>query len=178
MLNSSAATFFGHAVSKPCLACLSCFYSLVACLSMACLSMSIFVPSDSSDIFRMSEWTLSYDFHMISHVSIIPSCRKPGSPSFSGAFFFWGMIPIVPDRSNRAGNQLLIIQAPMGTGKNYIQIYTQFVVSSIFNIHNVTYTILCTQYCIYTHCTALMENETQTANSRVFVPGQETKSMA
>ena len=173
MLNSSAATFFGHAVSKPCLACLSCFYSLVACLSM-----SIFVPSDSSDIFRMSEWTLSYDFHMISHVSIIPSCRKPGSPSFSGAFFFWGMIPIVPDRSNRAGNQLLIIQAPMGTGKNYIQIYTQFVVSSIFNIHNVTYTILCTQYCIYTHCTALMENEKQTANSRVFVPGQETKSMA
>ena len=88
---------------------------------------------------------------MISHVSIIPSCRKPGSPPFSGAFFFWGMIPIVPDRSNRAGNQLLIIQAPMGTGKNYIQIYTQFVVSSIFNIHNVTYTILCTQYCIYTH---------------------------
>ena len=84
----------------------------------------------------------SYDFTCFHH-SKLSKTRV--------AIFFWGMIPIVPDRSNRAGNQLLIIRAPMGTGKNYIQFYTQFLVSSIFNIHNVTYTILCTQYCIYTH---------------------------
>ena len=91
MLNSSAATFFGHAVSKPCLACLSCFYSLVACLSMAKSSFRHRNRFLFLQTLQTSSECLSEHFHMIFiWFHMFPSFQaveNPGRHLFLGHFF-------------------------------------------------------------------------------------------